>query len=225
MSVKEHKQFKMTEEDLDDRKDYNNSEKSVKEQHAGRDKTELNHALNELKNALKGAKRSEREEDERKVTPPKNDHNLLLDVKDEPMDGNDLGEEEDPPEQHEELVSYTRTSARVLLRKQEDRKVSEGSEDYDHQQGGQGQLNGDQCHNGDHTGASDHLNYVDGDHNRSSQLDNCKRTKRAWECWSTSDKNHFFEALNECGKNFDAVQQSFQAKKFKKNKSFLKPGF
>ena len=49
-----------------------------------------------------------------------------------------------------------------------------------------------------------------------------KRVKRAWELWSSEDKNHFFEALNECGKNFDAMQQSFQSKKFKKNKEQIR---
>ena len=31
--------------------------------------------------------------------------------------------------------------------------------------------------------------------------------------WSFEDKNYFFEALNECGKNFDGIHQFIQAKK------------
>jgi len=40
----------------------------------------------------------------------------------------------------------------------------------------------------------------------------CKPTKRrrTWELWSVSAKRAFFEALNECGKDFDKIQAHFQ---------------
>lgn len=44
------------------------------------------------------------------------------------------------------------------------------------------------------------------------------KSKRAWEQWSWEDKKIFFEALNECGKNFDAMQIFFH-KKNRKNKN------
>ena len=44
------------------------------------------------------------------------------------------------------------------------------------------------------------------------------KLKRAWEQWSSEDKAIFFEALNECGKNFDAIQVYF-GKKNRKNKN------
>lgn len=44
------------------------------------------------------------------------------------------------------------------------------------------------------------------------------KLKRAWEQWSSEDKAIFFEALNECGKNFDAIQVFF-GKKNRKNKN------
>ena len=43
-----------------------------------------------------------------------------------------------------------------------------------------------------------------------------KKQKRTWEQWSSEDKSYFFEALNECGKNFDAIEQFVQAKKARK---------
>lgn len=33
-----------------------------------------------------------------------------------------------------------------------------------------------------------------------------KRKKRPWESWAPQEKNHFFEALNEFGKDFDKIQ-------------------
>ncbi len=44
-------------------------------------------------------------------------------------------------------------------------------------------------------------------------------SKRAWEQWSSEDKAIFFEALNECGKNFDAIQVFFRQKKNLSNKN------
>ena len=32
------------------------------------------------------------------------------------------------------------------------------------------------------------------------------KKRRAWEQWSSSDKDAFFEAINECGKDFDGIQ-------------------
>ena len=39
-----------------------------------------------------------------------------------------------------------------------------------------------------------------------SELELNAKQKRAWEQWSSEDKAIFFESLNECGKNFDAIQ-------------------
>jgi hypothetical protein len=43
-----------------------------------------------------------------------------------------------------------------------------------------------------------------------------KPKKRSWELWSQDDKNTFFEALNEYGKDFDAIQNHFATKARKK---------
>jgi hypothetical protein len=40
--------------------------------------------------------------------------------------------------------------------------------------------------------------------------ENIKR-RRTWELWSASDKHIFFDAINEFGKDFDSIQQHFQA--------------
>ena len=45
-----------------------------------------------------------------------------------------------------------------------------------------------------------------------------EKSKRTWEKWSPSDKTVFFEALNDIGKNFQALQ-NYIAKKKMKNKS------
>ncbi|XP_021954461.1 protein cramped-like [Folsomia candida] len=45
-----------------------------------------------------------------------------------------------------------------------------------------------------------------------------KRKKRTWELWSIEDKQLFFEALNENGKDFDAIQ-NYLASKAKSRKS------
>ena len=45
-----------------------------------------------------------------------------------------------------------------------------------------------------------------------------EKSKRTWEKWSPSDKAVFFEALNDFGKNFQAIQD-YIAKKKMKNKS------
>ena len=138
---------------------------------------------------------------------------ILVEAKEVPIESTNGVANEEPIEQQEELICHVRTSARVLLRKKEERKESEGSEDYDHHQNQQhinGELDG-----------NDQLNFMDVDGN-SSPANHSKKTKRAWELWSSEDKNHFFEALNECGKNFDAMQQSFQTKKFKKNREQIR---
>ena len=43
------------------------------------------------------------------------------------------------------------------------------------------------------------------------------KQKRAWEQWSSEDKAIFFESLNECGKNFDAIQVFYQNRNKKKS--------
>jgi hypothetical protein len=42
------------------------------------------------------------------------------------------------------------------------------------------------------------------------------KRKRNWGLWSIEDKNIFFEALNEHGKDFDAIQSHFASKIKKK---------
>lgn len=39
--------------------------------------------------------------------------------------------------------------------------------------------------------------------------------KRQWELWTVDEKSTFFQALNECGRNFDAIKNNF-AQKYKK---------
>ena len=137
-------------------------------------------------------------------------------IKDEPMScsSSSAANEESNELQQEELISQTRTSARVSLRRKEERKESEGSEECDTQQC-LGQCNGDPID------TNEQGNFMDVD-GSSSPASHSKKAKRAWELWSSEDKNHFFEALNECGKNFDAMQQSFQTKKFRKNKEQIR---
>ncbi|CAL4091041.1 unnamed protein product, partial [Meganyctiphanes norvegica] len=43
-----------------------------------------------------------------------------------------------------------------------------------------------------------------------------KKRRRAWELWSMEDKNLFFEAINDCGKDFDAIQNYLTTKMRKK---------
>ena len=62
-----------------------------------------------------------------------------------------------------------------------------------------------------------HLKTMKSDSKKESELP-AGKMKRAWEQWSSEDKVIFFEALNECGKNFDAMQVFFQ-KKNRKNKN------
>ena len=144
-----------------------------------------------------------------------NGDSLMVEVKDEPMQcSTPTVANDEANEQQEELISHTRTSARVSLRRKEERKESEGSEDYDTQ-------HNHQPFNADLNDQNDHVLFTDAD-GSSSPANHSKKTKRAWELWSSEDKNHFFEALNECGKNFDAMQQSFQTKKFKKNKEQIR---
>ena len=42
-----------------------------------------------------------------------------------------------------------------------------------------------------------------------------EKSKRTWEKWSPSDKAVFFEALNDFGKNFQALQNHIAKKKMK----------
>lgn len=46
-----------------------------------------------------------------------------------------------------------------------------------------------------------------------------KRKKRTWELWSQYDKQLFFEALNEFGKDFDAIQTHLASKLKSKTKT------
>ncbi|KAG0725188.1 Protein cramped-like [Chionoecetes opilio] len=41
---------------------------------------------------------------------------------------------------------------------------------------------------------------------RREEEDVGKKRRRAWELWSLEDKNIFFESINECGKDFEAIQ-------------------
>lgn len=43
-----------------------------------------------------------------------------------------------------------------------------------------------------------------------------KKRRRAWELWSMEDKNLFFEAINDCGKDFEAIQNYLTTKMRKK---------
>jgi hypothetical protein len=43
-----------------------------------------------------------------------------------------------------------------------------------------------------------------------------KPRKRTWDLWSQEDKNTFFEALSEYGKDFDSIQNHFATKARKK---------
>jgi len=43
------------------------------------------------------------------------------------------------------------------------------------------------------------------------------KQRRPFELWPLEDKNTFFEALNEYGKDFDAIQKYFEAKAKRKN--------
>ena len=49
-----------------------------------------------------------------------------------------------------------------------------------------------------------------------------KIQKRPWEQWSSEDKLIFFEALNECGKNFEAIEKFLRSKKKNKNKEQIR---
>ena len=51
----------------------------------------------------------------------------------------------------------------------------------------------------------------------STENGDLSKQKRAWEQWSSEDKALFFEALNECGKNFEAIQVFFQTRQKKKS--------
>lgn len=50
---------------------------------------------------------------------------------------------------------------------------------------------------------------------------NSKKRRRAWELWSMEDKDIFFESINECGKDFEAIQNYITTKLRKKGT----PGF
>ncbi|XP_018010657.1 uncharacterized protein LOC108668038 [Hyalella azteca] len=48
------------------------------------------------------------------------------------------------------------------------------------------------------------------------EADQPKKRRRQWELWSSEDKDIFFEAINECGKNFESIQAYFKTKIQKK---------
>ncbi len=93
----------------------------------------------------------------------------------------------------------------------EERKESESSEPD-----ASGVINDD--NNVEQEPDDDHQPVVD-DHDT---LDSKASKKRAWEQWLTEDKAIFFEALNESGKNFDAIQSYFQSQSSKRRTSGLK---
>ncbi|KAB7506689.1 Protein cramped-like [Armadillidium nasatum] len=57
---------------------------------------------------------------------------------------------------------------------------------------------------------------LDGDQGGMSLNGELKKRRRAWELWSLEDKKVFFEALNECGKDFEAIQNFLVTKLRKK---------
>ena len=103
----------------------------------------------------------------------------------------DAATDDEPPILPNSAAQNLRVSARVL-RKKEERKESEGPGDEPQ----------------DTVGLDDAL-AINGDLISS---ENGQKKKRSWGCWSTEDQRLFFEALNECGKNFDAIKLFFQNK-------------
>ena len=99
--------------------------------------------------------------------------------------------EEDLPNLPSAVGHNLRVSVRVL-RKKEERKESEGASDDTPDP----QVT-EECPS----------NSVDDSNN-----DKVQRKKRAWGLWSAEDQRLFFMALNECGKNFDAIELFFQTK-------------
>jgi len=107
-----------------------------------------------------------------------------------------------------------RTSARVQLRKREELEVKTAAApqaDTDDQQGQDG--NKGQAHQ--ELGGGDESTFKGRGGESGGERPPTKK-RRTWEQWSSEDKSLFFEALNECGKNFDAIHQFIQAKKMRK---------
>ena len=110
-----------------------------------------------------------------------------------------------PPESKLSRLQYNlepalllRTSARVQRMKEghRDRKESEHSE----------------------IGDEDTANHADSEAvNGDLEPDLNSKQKRAWEQWSSEDKAIFFESLEECGKNFDAIRVFFHNRNKKKS--------
>ncbi len=88
-----------------------------------------------------------------------------------------------------------RSSARVLKKREEERKESESE--------GAESGPGAEC---TQAMAIATASATGGDGRRA------ERPRRAWEQWSAEDKDVFFEALNESGKNFGQMESYFQAK-------------
>ena len=105
--------------------------------------------------------------------------------------------DDDLPNLPSSAAHNLRVSVRVL-RKKEERKESEGGAVSDDTQDPQG---------------------IDDCNSNNNDNDQVQRKKRAWGLWSAEDQGVFFVALNECGKNFDAIQLFFQTKAKKGNKA------
>ena len=99
--------------------------------------------------------------------------------------------EEEQPSLPCSAVHSVRASIRVL-RKKEERKESEGASD---------DTLDPQC-------VDDCL----ADEELLSNNEKVQRKKRAWGLWSAEDQKLFFVALNECGKDFPAIETFFQTK-------------
>ena len=108
--------------------------------------------------------------------------------------------DEEPPNLPSAAGHNLRVSVRVL-RKKEERKESEGpSDETPDMQLTQGS---EDCPS----------NCVD-----DPKSEKAERKKRGWDLWSDEDQTLFFVALNECGKNFDAIKLFFETK-LKKGKT------
>jgi hypothetical protein len=107
-----------------------------------------------------------------------------------PQNPNPETVDEEQPNQPCSANHSLRISERVL-RKKEERKESEGGSDDPQDP---------QCV--DDCVADEHL----------SNNEKVQRKKRAWGLWSAEDQRLFFVALNECGKDFPAIEAFFQTK-------------
>ncbi|KAK7073495.1 chromatin binding, partial [Halocaridina rubra] len=58
--------------------------------------------------------------------------------------------------------------------------------------------------------------FADEEDGHAASGNNEKKRRRAWELWSMEDKDIFFESINECGKDFEAIQNYLTTKLRKK---------